>query len=92
MRAINPKGIAGSFQIMYRLDSRISRKSEKISIEGRDITGFMNLFYLHKLTLNSKLHAARKKERANPNKLIFNFFFHIDYRYPDNLLRLSRVL
>ena len=47
VRAINPKGIAGSFQIMYRLDLRISRKFEKISIQGRDITGLMNLFYLH---------------------------------------------
>ena len=44
---MNPKGITGSFHIMYRLDLRISRKSEKISIQGRDITGLMNLFYLH---------------------------------------------
>ena len=48
-------------------------------------------FFIYKTDLNSKLHEKRKKERTNPSKFIFSKV-HIDYTYPDNLLKWSRAL
>ena len=46
VQGITPKGIAGSFYVMVRLDLRISGKAKKILIQGRGIMGLINLFYL----------------------------------------------
>ena len=47
---ITPKGIAGSFYVMVRLDLSISGIAKKMLVSGGGITGLTNLFYLkHRL-------------------------------------------
>ena len=54
--------------------------------------GFDEPILFKRLTLNSKLHENENKNKLTLINLSYFFFIHIDYRYPDNLLRLSRAL